>query len=76
MTVLCYPDQKTVQFIPGSNEEFTVELYEEELGKHSKIDLFLRNVSNVDDAVDRKVVEEKKVSTERNCIETSRIFQP
>ena len=59
--VLCYPDPKVVQFILGSNKEFTVELYEEELGKlYSKIDLFLCNVSNVDDAVDRRVVEDKK----------------
>ena len=64
--VLCYPDQKIVQFIPGNNKEFTVELYKEEIGKpYSKIDLFLCNVSNVDDAVDRKVVKDKKVSMER-----------
>ena len=31
--LLCYPDQKIVQFIPGSNNEFTVELYREEIGK-------------------------------------------
>ena len=75
--VLCYPDQKIVQFIPGSNKEFTVELYKEEIGKpYSKIDLFLCNVSNVDDAVDRKVVVDKKVSIERSCIETSPIFKP
>ena len=75
--VLCYPDQKIVQFIPGSNKEFTVELYKEEIGKpYSKIDLFLCNVSNVDDAVDRKVVEDKKVSMERSCIGTSPIFKP
>ena len=61
--VLCYPDQKIVQFIPASNKEFTVELYKEKTGKpYSKIDLFLCNVSNVDDAFDRKVVEDKKVS--------------
>ena len=74
--VLYYPDQKIVQFIPGSNKEFTVELYKEEIGKpYSKIDLFLCNVSNVDDAVDRKVVEDKKVSMERSCIATSAIFK-
>ena len=51
MTVLCQPDQKIVLFIPGSNEEFTIELYKEELGKsYLKIDLLLCNVSNVDDA--------------------------
>ena len=61
--VFCYPDQKIVQFIPGSNKEFTVELYKEEIGKpYSKIDLFLCNVSTVDNAVDRKVVEDKKIS--------------
>ena len=73
--VLCYPDQKIVQFIPGSNKEFTVELYKEEIGKpYSKIDLFLCNVSNVDDAVDRKIIEDKKVSIERSCIGTSPVF--
>ena len=75
--VLCYPDQKIVQFIPGSNKEFTVELYKEEIGKpYSKIDLFLCNVSNVDDAVDRKVVKDKKVSMEKSCIVTSPTFKP
>ena len=72
-----YPDQKLVQFIPGSNKELTVELYKEEIGKpYSKTDLFLCNVSNVDDAVDRKIVEDKKVSIERSCIGTSPIFKP
>ena len=75
--VLWYSDKKIVQFIPGSNKEFTVELYKEEIGKpYSKIDLFLCNVSNVDDAVDRKLVEDKKVSKERSCIGTSPIFKP
>ena len=46
--VLCYPDQSIVQFIPGTNIEFTVERYKEEIGKpYSKIDLYLRNVNNV-----------------------------
>ena len=31
--LLCYPDQKIVQFIPGSNKEFTGELYRDEIGK-------------------------------------------
>ena len=75
--VLCYPDQKIVQFIPGSNKKFTAELYKEEIGKpYSKIDLFLCNVNNVDDAIDCKVVEDKKVSRERSCIETSPVFKP
>ena len=75
--VLCYPNQKIVQFIPGTNKEFTVELYKEEICKpYSKIDLFLCNISNVDDAVDRKVVEDKKYSMERSCIGTSPIFKP
>ena len=39
------------------------------------MDLFLCNVSNVDDAIDRKVVEDKKVSIERSCIGTSPIFK-
>ena len=75
--VLWYSDKKIVQFIPGSNKEFTVELYKEEIGKpYSKVDLFLCNVSNVDDTVDRRVVEDKKVSMERSCIGTSPIFKP
>ena len=75
--VLSYPDQKIKQFIPGSKHEFKVTLYKEELGKpYSQIDLFLCNVSNVDDAVYRKVDEDKKVSIERSFIETSPIFQP
>ena len=28
--VLCYPDQKTAEFIPGTTESFTVEKYKEE----------------------------------------------
>ena len=45
--VLCYPDQKLVDFIPGATESFTVEKYKEEfLSKpYSKIDLFLCNIS-------------------------------
>ena len=31
--VLCYPDQSTVQFIPGTSIEFTAERYKEEIGK-------------------------------------------
>ena len=38
--------------------------------------MFLCNVSNVDDAVDRKVAEDKKVSMERSCIGTSPILKP
>ena len=37
--------------------------------------MFLCNISNVDDAVDRKFVEDKKVSMERSCIGTSSIFK-
>ena len=71
--IFCYPDQKIVQFIPG-NDEFTVELYKKDFGKpYSKIDLFLCNVSNEDDATDCKVPEDKKVNIERSCIETSNI---
>ena len=75
--VLCYFDQKIVQFIPGSNKEFTVKLYKEEIGKsYSETDLLLCNVSNLDDGVDRKVVEDKNVSMERSGIGTSPIFKP
>ena len=44
---LCYPDQKTVEFIPGTTESFTVEKYKEEfLSKpYSKMDLFSCNIS-------------------------------
>ena len=50
--VLCYPDQSILQFIPGTNIEFTVERYKKEIGKpYSKIDLYLCNVSNVDNDV-------------------------
>ena len=37
--------------------------------------MFLCNASNVDDAVDRKVVKDKKVSMERSCIVTSPTFK-
>ena len=45
--VLCYPDQKIVEFIPGTTESFTVEKCKEEfLSKpHSEMDLFLCNIS-------------------------------
>ena len=45
--VLCYSDQKLVEFIPVTTESFTVEKYKEEfLSKHySKMDLFLCNIS-------------------------------
>ena len=48
--VLCYPDQKLVEFIPSTTESFTVEKYKEEfLSKpHSKMDLFLCNISVYD----------------------------
>ena len=44
---LCYPDQKTVEFIPGTAESFTVEKYKEEFlpKPYSKMDLFLCNIS-------------------------------
>ena len=45
--VLCYPDQNSLKFISGSNEQFTVELYKEELDQSfSKIDFFLCKLSN------------------------------
>ena len=45
--VLCYPDEKVVEFVPGTTESFTVEKYKEEfLSKpYSKMDLFLCNIS-------------------------------
>ena len=45
--VLCYPDQKPVEFFPGTNESLTVEKYKEEfLSKlYSKMGLFFCNIS-------------------------------
>ena len=58
--VLCYPDQKIGQFIPGTNIEFTVERYKEEIGKpYLKIDSYLCNVSNVDSDVNSKFIDDK-----------------
>ena len=47
------PTRRLYSLYPGSNEELTVKLYKEELGKpYSKVDLFLCNVSSVEgDAV-------------------------
>ena len=39
---LLYPDQKKVEYIPGTNVPFTLQQYKEDLGKpFSKIDLYL-----------------------------------
>ena len=38
--------------------------------------MFLCNVSNVDNAVDRKVVEDQKINMQRSCTGTSPIFKP
>ena len=45
--VLCYPDQKIIEFILGTTESFTVEEYREEFlsNPDSKVDLFLFNCS-------------------------------
>ena len=60
--VLCHPDQRIVQFIPGTNIDFAVDRYKEERGKpYSKIDLYLCNVSNVDSNVNLKVIDGNKV---------------
>ena len=75
LCTLLHRPEKVVLFTPGKNEECTVQLYKKELGKFENW-FFLCNVTNVDNAVDRKAVENKKVSTERGCIETSPIFQP
>ena len=40
------------------------------------VNILMAVADDVDDVVDRKVVEDKKVSIERSCIETSPIFQP
>ena len=69
--VLCYPDQNIVEFIPGTNIEFTVERYKEEIGKpYSKIDLYLCNVSNVDSDGNLKVIDDNKVTIHGNSNQT------
>ena len=65
--VLCYPDQSIVQSIPGTNVEFTVERYKEEIGKPcTKIDLYLCNANNVDSDVNLKVIDDNKVTIHGN----------
>ena len=57
--ILCFPDQKVVEYIPGTSEVFTVEKYKEFLSKpYSKVDLYLCNISNivVDNSNESKVV--------------------
>ena len=40
--ILLYPDQKAVVKVPGSDENFTVAKYKQELAKpYSKVDLFI-----------------------------------
>ena len=39
--ILCFSDQKVVEYIPGTSEVFTVEKYKEFLSKpYSKVDLY------------------------------------
>jgi len=48
--LLIYPDQKVVDFVPGSNVPFTVERYKDELGKpYAKLDLYICCVSSFED---------------------------
>ena len=54
-----YPDQSIVQFIPGTNIEFTVEKYNE--------DLYLCNLSIVDSL---KVIGDNKVTIHGNLDQT------
>ena len=60
-----------MQFILGTNIEFTVERYKEEIGKpYSKIDLYLCNVSTVDSDINLKVTDENKVAIHGNSNQT------
>ena len=61
--ILCFPDQKVVEYIPGTSEVFTVEKYKELLSKpYSNVDLYLWNISNivVDNSNENKVVVSNK----------------
>ena len=61
--ILCFSDQKVVEYIPGTSEVFTVEKYKEFLSKPcSKVDLYLCNISNivVDNSNENKVVVSNK----------------
>ena len=74
--MLCYPDQKIVEFIPGSNEEFTVEKYKDELGKpYSQVNLYLCNVSIVENA-DHDSIERNKVTNVNNELNPPLNSQP
>ena len=61
--ILCFPDQKVVEYIPLAREVFTVEKYKELLSKpYSNVDLYLWNISNifVDNSNENKVVVSNK----------------
>ena len=50
---LLYPDQKVVDYIPGTDDCFTVEKYKKELAKpYSKIDLYLCKVHDISEQSD------------------------
>ena len=56
--VLLYPDQKVVQKVPGSKDDFTVFRYKKELAKpYSKVDLYLCKVYDLDGSGDSETVE-------------------
>ena len=60
-----------MQIIPGTNIEFTVERYKEEIGKpYSKVDLYLCNVSNKDSDFNLKVIDDDKVTIHGNSNQT------
>ena len=60
-----------MQFIPGTNIEFTVEKYREEIGKpYSKLYLYLCNISNVNSDVNLKVNGDNKVTIHGNSNQT------
>ena len=83
--VLCYPDQKLVQFIPGISESFIVEKYKEEfLSKpYSKMDLFLCNISvygkysNMKNSKSNGSSNQNEKKVENNILDkNSHLFEP
>ena len=59
--LLCFPDQKVLEYILGTSGVFTVEKYKEFLSKpYSKVGLYLCNISNI--AVDNSRINENNVA--------------
>ena len=83
--VLYYPDQKIVEFIPGTTESFTVEKYKKELvSKHcSKMDLFLCNIgvcgnsSNIKNSKSNASSNQNEKKEENDILDNNRqAFEP